>query len=71
MSKAGAQLVRYALEQLGIGHTFGMVGSQNAPIYDQLSRSKALKTHRVNFDISAAFMADAVNVCVPIRLVSC
>ena len=61
MSKAGAQLVRYALEQLGIGHTFGTVGSQNAPIYDQLSKSKVLKTHRVNFDISGAFMADAVN----------
>lgn len=61
MSKTGAQLVRYALEQLGIGHTFGTVGSQNAPICDQLSQSKVIKIHRVNFDISAAFMADAVS----------
>ncbi len=59
MSKTGAQLVCYALEQLGIEHTFATVGTKNAVIYDQLSQSKTVSTHIVKHDMSAAFMADA------------
>ena len=61
MSKTGAQLVCYALEQLGIEHTFATVGTKNAVIYDQLSQSKTVSTHIVKHDMSAAFMADAVS----------
>ena len=61
MSKTGAQLVRYALEQLGIEHTFAIAGSKNVLIYDQLSQSKTVSTHLVKHDMSAAFMADAIS----------
>jgi acetolactate synthase-1/2/3 large subunit len=61
MNKTGAWLVRYALEQLGINHTFGIPGVQNAEIYDQLSQSDSITPHLVNHEMSAAFMADAVS----------
>ena len=61
MNKTGAWLTRYALEQLDIAHTFGIPGTQNAEIYDQLNQSKLITPHLVNHEMSAAFMADALS----------
>ena len=61
MHKTGAQLVRYALEQLSIKHTFGIVGLHNRELYNEFIESDSINTHLVNHDMSAAFMADAVS----------
>lgn len=61
MSKTGAQLVRYALEQLNTQHIFTVVGNHNQEIYDELNRSTSISTHRVNQENSAVYMADAVS----------
>ena len=61
MNKSGAWLVRYALEQLGIAHTFGIPGIANAEIYHQLDQSSQITPHLVNHEMSAAFMADALS----------
>jgi acetolactate synthase-1/2/3 large subunit len=61
MNKTGAWLVRYALEQLGIEHTFGIPGIANAEIYDELDQSDQITPHLVNHEMSAAFMADALS----------
>ena len=61
MNKSGAWLVRYALEQLGISHTFGIPGIANAEIYDQLCQSSKITPHLVNHEMSAAYMADATS----------
>ena len=61
MNKSGAWLTQYALEQLGITHTFGIPGVQNAEIYDQLNQSELITPLLVNHEMNAAFMADAVS----------
>jgi acetolactate synthase-1/2/3 large subunit len=61
MKKTGAELVRHALEQLGIRHTFGIPGVHNTEIYDQLSRSEVVRPIRVTHECAGAFMADAVS----------
>ena len=61
MNKSGAWLTQYALEQLGISHTFGIPGVQNAEIYDQLNQSQQITPLLVNHEMNAAFMADAVS----------
>ncbi|MDB9992831.1 thiamine pyrophosphate-binding protein [Porticoccaceae bacterium] len=61
MNKSGAWLTQYALEQLGISHTFGIPGVENAEIYDQLNQSQQIIPILVNHEMNAAFMADAVS----------
>jgi len=61
MNKSGAWLTQYALEQLGITHTFGIPGVQNAEIYNQLNQSEQITPLLVNHEMNAAFMADAVS----------
>jgi len=61
MNKNGAWLTQYALEQLGITHTFGIPGVQNAEIYDHLNQSESITPLLVNHEMNAAFMADAVS----------
>jgi len=61
MYKTGAELVRYALEQLNIPHCFATVSDDNHELYQQLSLSTSLRTHRVNHQLSATFMADALS----------
>ncbi len=61
MNKSGAWLIQYALEQLGITHTFGIPGVQNAEIYHQLNQSEQITPLLVNHEMNAAFMADAVS----------
>ena len=60
MHRSGAELVRYALEQLNTQQTFCVVGDSNRAIYNELQNS-SIDTHLVNQEISAAFMADAIS----------
>jgi len=61
MKKTGAELVRYALEQIGVRHTFGIPGVHNTEIYDQLASSPSITPIRVTHEGAAGFMADAVS----------
>lgn len=67
MNKTGAWLIRYALEQLGVAHTFGIPGIANAEIYHELDQSEKITAHLVNHEMSAAFMADALSRTAPSR----
>ncbi len=61
MKKTGAALVRFALEQLGIRHTFGIPGVHTTELYDQLHSSEHITPILVTHEGGAAFMADAVS----------
>lgn len=61
MKKTGAELVRHALEQLGVRLTFGVPGVHNTEIYDQLASSEQIIPIRVTHEGNGAFMADAVS----------
>ena len=61
MKKTGAWLTRYALENIGVTHTFGIPGLHNTPIYDELGQSEQITPCLVTHEVSAAFMADAVS----------
>lgn len=61
MKKTGAALARYALEQLGVTHTFGIPGVHNTELYDELNSSDRIRPVLVAHECGAAFMADAVS----------
>lgn len=61
MKKTGAWLCVYALEQIGVTHTFGIPGVQNTEIYDELNNSKQIEPILVTHEGGASFMADAVS----------
>ena len=61
MKKSGAWLVRYALEQIGVTHTFGIPGVHNTEIYDELNKSESIRPVLVTHEGGAAFMADAIS----------
>ena len=61
MKKSGAWLVRYALEQIGVRHTFGIPGVHNTEIYDELNKSESIQPVLVTHEGGAAFMADAIS----------
>lgn len=61
MKKTGAWLVRYALEQIGVRHTFGIPGVHNTEIYDELNKSETIEPMLVTHEGGGAFMADAVS----------
>ncbi len=61
MTKTGAWLVRYALEQLGVTHTLGIPGVHNTEIYDELNRSPQITPTLVTHELGAAFAADAIS----------
>ncbi len=61
MKKTGAWLVRYALEEIGVRHTFGIPGVHNTEIYDELNNSETIKPLLVTHEGGGAFMADAVS----------
>jgi acetolactate synthase-1/2/3 large subunit len=61
MKKTAAWLVRYALEQLGITHTFGIPGVHNTEIYDELDKSALIEPVLVTHEGYGAFMADAIS----------
>ncbi|SUD85100.1 thiamine pyrophosphate-requiring protein [Stutzerimonas stutzeri] len=59
MKKTGAALARFALEQLGVSHTFGIPGVHNTELYDELNASDSIQPVLVTHECGAAFMADA------------
>ena len=61
MKKTGAWLVRFALEQIGVKHTFGIPGVHNTEIYDELNKSEQIQPVLVTHEGGAAFMADAIS----------
>ncbi|MBL4910184.1 MAG: thiamine pyrophosphate-binding protein [Alteromonadaceae bacterium] len=61
MKKTAAWLVRYALEQLGVTHTFGIPGVHNTEIYDELDKSALIEPVLVTHEGYGAFMADAIS----------
>jgi len=61
MKKTGAELARFALEQIGVTHTFGIPGVHNTELYDQLNMSEQITPVLVTHEGGAAFMADAVS----------
>jgi acetolactate synthase I/II/III large subunit len=63
MKKTAAWLVRYALEQLGVTHTFGIPGVHNTEIYDELDKSTSIEPILVTHEGYGAFMADAISRC--------
>jgi len=61
MKKTAAWLVRYALEQIGVTHTFGIPGVHNTEIYDELDKSTSIEPILVTHEGYGAFMADAIS----------
>ena len=61
MKKTGASLVRFAMEQLGVRHTFGIPGVHTTEIYDELNMSNQIRPMLVTHEGGASFMADAVS----------
>lgn len=61
MNRTGAQLVRFALEQIGVKQTFGIPGVHNTEIYDELNKSESIEPILVVHEGGGAFMADAVS----------
>ncbi len=61
MKKTAAWLAVHALEQLGIGHTFGIPGVHNTELYDELNNSRSIEPVLVSHEGCAAFMADATS----------
>jgi acetolactate synthase I/II/III large subunit len=61
MNRTGAELVRHALEALGVRFTFGIPGVHNTEIYDQLAASPSIEPVLVTHEGGGAFMADAVS----------
>ncbi|MGC9196106.1 MAG: thiamine pyrophosphate-binding protein [Syntrophobacteraceae bacterium] len=61
--RSGAWLVRHALEQLPVSHTFGIPGVHNTEIYDELNKSSAIRPILVTHEAGAAFIADGISRC--------
>lgn len=61
MKATGAAQVRYALEQVGVRHTFGIPGVHNTELYDELDSSALITPHLVTNEFNAGFAADAVS----------
>src|SRR5690349_21414307 len=59
--RSGAWLVRYALEQLPVSHTFGIPGVHNTEIYDELNKSEKIHPVLVTHEQGASFIADAIS----------
>ncbi len=57
----GAALVRYALEQLPVSHTFGIPGVHTTELYDELNRSEKIRPILVTHEACGAFAADAIS----------
>ncbi|PIE01467.1 MAG: acetolactate synthase large subunit [Acidobacteria bacterium] len=61
MKKTGAELLVYALEQIGVTHTFGVPGVHNTEIYDALNDSNQITPVLVTHEGGGAFMADGLS----------
>ncbi len=60
MKKTGAWQVRYALEKLGVTHTFGVPGVHVTEIYDELVKSDQIEPVLIAAEASGAFIAEAI-----------
>lgn len=61
MKRTGAQLARFALEQLGVTHTFGIPGVHTTELYDQLNQSQSITPVLVADERGGGYMADAIS----------
>ena len=61
MKKTGAELLVYALEQIGVQYTFGIPGVHNTEIYDQLNSSNQIEPILVTHEAAASFMGLGVS----------
>lgn len=61
MQKTAAQLTVYALEQLGITHTFGIPGVHNTELYDALAHAKHITPMLVTHEQGGAFIAEGMS----------
>ncbi len=61
MKKTGSQLAVFALEQIGVTHTFGIPGVHNTELYDELNKSAQIEPVLVTHECGGAFMADAIS----------
>jgi len=61
MKKTGAQLAAFALEQVGVKYTFGIPGTHNTELYDELNKSEKIQPILVTHEGGASFMADGVS----------
>ncbi len=61
MKKTAAWLTRYALEQIGVTHTFGIPGVHNTELYDELNSSTQITPNLVMHEGHGGFMADAIS----------
>ena len=68
---SGAALVRHALEQLPVSHTFGIPGVHTTEIYDELGASEKIHPVLVTHEAGAAFMADCLSRTRPDRIGVC
>lgn len=59
--RSGAWLVRHALEQLPVSHTFGIPGVHTTELYDELARSERIRPVLVTHEGGGAFIADAMS----------
>lgn len=59
--RTAAWLIRYALEEIGVRHTFGIPGVHNIELYDELASSDLIEPVLVTHEMCGAFMADAVS----------
>jgi acetolactate synthase I/II/III large subunit len=53
----GAETLALALEQVGVTHVFGLPGTQNAPLFPALARTR-VRTVLAGSELMAAFMAN-------------
>jgi acetolactate synthase-1/2/3 large subunit len=58
MRRTAAWLVRHALEQIGVSHTFGIPGVHNIELYDELQESDRILPVLVAHEGGGSFMAD-------------
>lgn len=59
--RSGAYLVRWALEQLPVSHTFGIPGVHTTELYDELAKSERISPVLVTHEGCGAFMADCLS----------
>ena len=61
MKKTAAWLTKFALEQIGVKHTFGIPGVHNTELYDELNNSEQITPNLVMHEGHGGFMADAIS----------
>ncbi len=61
MRVSGARLIVRALEAEGVRHVFGIPGTHNIELYDELERSPSIEPVLVTSEQAASFAADAVS----------